>query len=79
MMMEESLRRVPTTQELIYNLKELSKNYLDNFTTDEIIAIKEKRISESEFISLTRQVKEIMLHFFNIVIEVSRQNTKTAV
>ena len=63
---------------LMDELMEALEDYLVNFSTDELIILKEKRVSENKFISSPEKVKENVLYFFDTVIEVSKGNIKIA-
>lgn len=57
----------------------LAVEYLNNFTTDVLIKAKRELIFRDEFISSPHETKGLILGFFDIVIEISKKNTKTAV
>ncbi|WP_373845240.1 hypothetical protein [Clostridium sp.] len=59
-------------------LMEVLEDCLNNFSTDELIILREKRASEDELISSPEKVKENVLYFFDTVIEASKENTKIA-
>lgn len=57
----------------------LAVDYLTNFTTDILIKAKRELIFRDEFISSPHETKGLILNFFDIVIEISKEKTKTAV
>lgn len=57
----------------------LAVEYLSNFTTDILIKAKRELIFRDEFISSPHETKGLILGFFDIVIEASKENAKTAV